>query len=584
MNPELSELNIKLAELEQVVGVWEHDIEASLRQLRKTSNEEEPCQEWKSELMAFSFMENYQDKKTGWGTYFGPMMTWQKGNGEVVESPSLSLVDGKMISYWDTRSKTTNNPLLKARYAGLVWDLSERTTGQKPHFSTAIATTEALLQIAEHKFHKHEVDIIRKLERALYVAISIIKTDLIDRAKKAILDYETSVAQDSKLGLWGFSFDLLIGNKKANLSTTEESSIIDELEKRLARLQGGDPWACEHAAERLARYYRTKNRENDVSRVIRLLGSEFERAASNAAPLAASSWLEHVHRIYIQYNLFTDAERVTKALRIVGPKIQGNMKTVSHKVEIPPQEFESYIEQIIAGDVEESFVRIAVNYIPKKEEIKKQLTDLAKKAPLSFLIKKHLTDHQGRVVAEIGALEDDLDGNIVHHMSQNMAFSVIFLSTILDRAIEKFNLTDKTIVGHFYKSAVFMEQQRDILTAGIASYLQKDFLLSIHLLVPQIEAVVRNLVETSGGAVLRPGRGGGFHLKTLDDLLRSPELVAALGEDATLYFRVLLTDQRGWNIRNNVCHGLMQPAQMSKNVADRLLHILLVMSLLRENE
>ena len=127
--------------------------------------------------------------------------------------------------------------------------------------------------------------------------------------------YEREVAEDSKPGWWGFSFDLLVGNKKVSLSEAEETEIVDTLEKRLQRLKGGEPWRCEYAAERLARYYRGKDREAECSRVIRDLGSTFENAAKNAAPLAASSWLEHMYTVYRQFNLMADAERVALMIR-----------------------------------------------------------------------------------------------------------------------------------------------------------------------------------------------------------------------------------------------------------------------------
>jgi hypothetical protein len=84
--------------------------------------------------------------------------------------------------------------------------------------------------------------------------------------------------------------------------------------------------------------------------------------------------------------------------------------------------------------------------------------------------------------------------------------------------------------------------------------------------------------------VLKPRQGGGFHLRILDDILRSEQVKHALGEDVALYFRVVLTDQRGWNIRNDVCHGSSPHDQLSKGVADRLMHILLVLAQLRVEE
>lgn len=585
MNPSKETLESKLVELEPLSGVSEHEIESELRKLRDTNNEEDPCREWLYESMAFSFCENYTNKEGGWGTYFGPMMmVWQTDDGKTVESPSIQLVDENTIAYWDQRSKSTNNPLLQARYAGLVWDLSEPATGKKPHYSAAIRCCEALLKIAEENSHKYDVNVIQKLERAISLATSLKDQQLIERAKQAILNYESVVADDSKPDLWGFCFDLLVGNKKVNLSDEEEREIIDILEARLQRLKEADPWACEHAAERLARYYRAKGQEEDCSRVIKILGSTFENAANNAAPLVASSWLEHMHHVYVQFNLIADAERVARTIRELGPKVRDDMKAISHEMEIPREKFDAYVEQMVDGDLEQALARIAIRYIPRRGEIENQLHDLAKKAPISFLFTKQIADHQGRVVAVVGSLEDDLDGNVVSQMSQNMAISVMFLSAVLDRVISKFSLNDEGIINYLFKAPIFTSIQKELLLKGVRAYLEGDYVISIHLLIPQIEAATRNLVEMSGGAVLKRGRGGGFHLRTLDEILRSEQIIQALGEDVALYFRVVLTDQRGWNIRNDVCHGLSPHDQFSKGVVDRLIHILLVLAQLRVKE
>jgi hypothetical protein len=55
----------------------------------------------------------------------------------------------------------------------------------------------------------------------------------------------------------------------------------------------------------------------------------------------------------------------------------------------------------------------------------------------------------------------------------------------------------------------------------------------------------------------------------------------AVGEDASLYFRVLLTDPRGWNMRNSVCHGVPSSETFNWQVADRVVHTLLVLAQLR---
>jgi len=395
MNPSKETLENKLIELEKFSNVSEHEIESELTQLRITDAQDDPCNEWIYEVMAFSFYENCKNQKTGWGTYFGPKMILQTDDGRTIESPSFQLISKNVITYWDTRAKLTSNPFLKARYAGLVWDFSEKVTGKKPRYSVAVEYCEALLEIAENKIHKYSKNIIQKLERALSIATSLRNQKLVESTKQTILSYEDCVAEDSKPGLWGFSFDLLISAGKVHISEEEEEEIIETLEARLQRLKDGEPWICEKIAERLARYYRAKGLTEECSRVIRILGHTFESAASRVAPLTASSWLEHMHYIYIQFNLLDDAERIARTIRDLGPKVRDSMQAIPHEIKISRDEFESYIEQMLDDDLEQVLARIAIQYIPRRGEIENQLCDLAKQAPLSFLITKQIMDEQG---------------------------------------------------------------------------------------------------------------------------------------------------------------------------------------------
>jgi|GEM_PF-465163 len=585
MNPSKDALDEKLVALETLIGVSEHDIKLELGLLRDNNNEKiEPCQEWIYEIMAFSFHENATNHNNGWGTYFGPMMTAPTKDGRMMESPSIQLVNEKVISYWTQRFQSTNNSLMQARYAGLVWDFTKKITGKKPQYLVATTYCQALLKVAKERNHEYEVDIIQKLERALFIATSFKNQELLTSAKEIILDYERFVAEDSKPGLWGFSFDLLIGNRKIVLSAEEEKELIDTLEHRLNRLKDGEPWICEKAAERLARYYRSKGLEEECSRVVRTLGQSFKSAASSVDPLTASSLLEHMHHVYTQFNLVDDAESIVKIIRDIGIRVQNDMKVIPHEMKVSLDELEVYIEQILDGNLDEALTRIAIHYIPRRNEIEKQLYDLSIIAPIGFLINKQITDEQGRFVATVGSLEEDLDGNVVIQTSQNLNVSAIFLNAVLDQAIKKFSLDSDKLVNYLFHSPVFDTLQRDFLVKGVQKYFEKDFIIATHLLIPQIEATVRKLVEISDGTVLKRGRGGGFHLITLDDLLRSEQVKQALGEDASLYFRVVLTDQRGWNIRNDVCHGISLQHKCSQVVVERLIHILLVLGLLRHKQ
>jgi len=567
--------------------IAEHKISREVNSFIKEKDKEDIPYQWLAEAMAFDFVENYQNKETSWGTYYGPMMVLNNEDGTATESPSIQLLTPEIIEYWEERSKNAVHPILKLRYADLVWDFSKNIKGEPPHFSVAQTIIDSAIAVAEQNCHEYETDIITKLERALSVGLSINDSERINSLRDTIIQYEDKIAKDEKPGLWGFSFDLLLKNKKIPLSDALKQKIINDLENRLSKLsdtsqkENLEPWAAKAAAIRLAQYYRSINQTDDVKRVLLKFGAAFEAASEDASAIQASAWLQRVHSIYLEYGLRTEAEQISINLKEIGPKVNEEMKPISHEMEISHEDMQNYVDSIIGDDLESTFVRIAVHYVPKKDKTENQLKNLAKNAPISYLFPRQIQDHQGRPVAFIGPLEDDLIGNIVHLTAQNMGISTVFLRRVIEESISRFKITPDKIIDYMYKSPVFDQDKKEIISSGITVYLSNEHLSAIHLLIPQIENAFRTLVEHTGGSVLKPSRGGGMHLKTLDELLRDQRIIDVFGEDMALYFRILLTDQRGWNLRNDVCHGISPAATFQVNISDRIFHIFLCLGLVR---
>src|SRR5690606_6997026 len=130
-----------------------------------------------------------------------------------------------------------------------------------------------------------------------------------------------------------------------------------------------------------------------------------------------------------------------------------------------------------------------------------------------------------------------------------LSFSSIFLRAIFQESINQKGLDKEEILKFIENSPIINADRFEIISRGLEAYFLNDFLVTIHLLVPQIEEAIRNIVEFAGGNVLKPSKGGGYHLRTFDEILRDDIIKEALGEDFADYFRILFTDQRGWNIR-----------------------------------
>ena len=134
------------------------------------------------------------------------------------------------------------------------------------------------------------------------------------------------------------------------------------------------------------------------------------------------------------------------------------------------------------------------------------------------------------------------------------------------------------LVNHLYRSPLFTDTKRLVYERGLNAYLEDDYITAVYILTPQIEDAVRRIVTLSNGPIYRPRRGGGLQLRQLDDLIRDELVTSVLGKDACFYLRVLLTDQRGWNVRNLVAHGQLDSDLIGPVMVDRIIHALLVLA------
>ena len=540
-----------------------------------------------AETMAFGFCENYRDKKTGWGTYFGPMWVFRNEQGQSSESPSIRLITKGLLDYWEERAKASGNPVMQSRYADLVWDFTRPVLQKGAVVQIAQRAVDAYEQVAIRGLYAYEPQAITKLARALSIALSINDVKRVTSVRDTIIDVETRIATDDKPGLWGFGFDLLVQNKKVSLAPVQKRKLIDDLEARLMRTSTraageGRLIAAELVAMRLAPYYRKIGKLDDAHRVLRIYCKVALDALESLAPLVGLTWIQKIHQTYHDYGMRADADALSTRLELLSRQTDESMHTISHEVRIPSEEIEDYLSAVTQGTLSQVLVRIANEFVPDFDNASDQVRESARSAPLQALIRHSISDHEGRPVAEVGSVEDDFDGRVVLQLSRNMTFATSFLRMTIEKVCERLCPSAEEIVDILFQSPIFPADRKGIILGGLSDYLKGNFPSSIHILVPQIEQVLRCLLRLTGGPLYLPARNGGLSLRTLSDILRDDGVVKSLGEPRIRYLKTLLDDPRGWNVRNDVCHGLADPSTFGAAMADRLFHVLLVLARVRQ--
>ena len=99
--------------------------------------------------------------------------------------------------------------------------------------------------------------------------------------------------------------------------------------------------------------------------------------------------------------------------------------------------------------------------------------------------------------------------------------------------------------------------------------------------MPQIEVGLRAIVSQMGKPVTKPHRNvkGVSVAIGMGDMLYSEDVRNGLGDDLSIHFLALYADPRGFNLRNDLAHGLLGVNRMTMAVASRILHTLLVLGI-----
>jgi hypothetical protein len=507
-------------------------------------------------------------------------------NGEDRYIPDIKLADETVVSYWGERSRETTNPIMCARYADLVWEFGPLVTQKKREVKFARRAAEAYLRAVETKYYLDHFHASNFFTRALSLSISINDQALISRSKDAAFELNRLIGPFGKGRMWWFLFDTLYDENAVSLTDAERASIINGLEHVLkiasdrAQQELFDPWTAQGAAERLERHYRKIQKLDEVRRVAEIAGLSFEQAANDAEPLLAVAWLQTVYEKYRDLGMQVAASRAHRALEEKSKAAPAGMKRVEVPIDIDPDELKQYIETLTDGGVTKALLKVAARFIPKANDVRDFNERMKDVAPLSSRISIRIFEGEF-ASAVVGSQEDDPDGRLIHQIGRQISFNAPFLAMALNRIVDRYQTTSEQVMELLTSSPLVDDDRKSLLAEGVAAALSNDHVKAIHVLVPQIEHMLRSLAGQIGTPKTTAGsKKGTMQARALGDILSDPVLKDTLDEDIRLYLVALLVDQRGLNLRNRVAHGLMELHQLDRRLSDRLLHVLLTLRLI----
>lgn len=289
----------------------------------------------------------------------------------------------------------------------------------------------------------------------------------------------------------------------------------------------------------------TKKRDDVKKSIILKLAQRFEvRGDAQTEGLLMIHFYEKAQKEFQRLNDEGKISNLSEKIRQSYNHIQ--WQKIEHKSEIPILEIpgKNGFEKV------KSIVDFA-DMIPSISKTEKLTDELRQKFPISSLFpstsfnKKQPTSH---------SLTDDeiRKSQIRTEYIRTIKMMESILSINVKKLEEKNEITGDSYYDYIKSFGLHDQTSLKIMKQGIKRHFAEDYISSIHILIPQVEYTLRELLR---------GRG----IKTTriaNSIIRNVLLNALIskgtslyGDDMANYLKIKFTDIDGPNERNNVCHA-----------------------------
>ena len=371
--------------------------------------------------------------------------------------------------------------------------------------------------------------------------------------------------------------------------------LVSEAEERLKKV-AADPLLTKDSVDFLAEHYKSKNDEVNLMRVLGVLENSIkaDKLTNSHAFIKVSSY-EKIRESYEKYACsFPKAAEAYYRVISENETLDLNEEFL---LELP------FAEKILKSDVDNHLKKIfdeTVNvnlqmvmwkiacwHLPQKVALKEMLDEISSIYPIPFLSPYGLLSDNTVPIAESSSTDEINDEPLIFYASRLLPLLQVsqYLTFTMDELRRLF--TKERVIEYFENSLVFENENKNYLKRAISSYFDEDYLLSSHLFIPLIEDRIRELALFCGGEIWKLNARKRSDYWPLGRLLCDTKVISfflEIDKDVLFYFKLILTEKRGFNLRNDFAHGIGKRKFFLRYPSDRLFHILIYLTLVKERE
>lgn len=465
---------------------------------------------------------------------------------------------------------------MKARLADLVWLV------QRPR-----NVRYALVAIDAYRAIPLERDTwVAGVQQCWERAIGLTRM-LRDGAGDRYSDLETSIIAafehathgDGYFSLW--LADLLETNHMARL---QRASVAQKLELLAREFDTeGDLHRSRDFFRASARWFSLAGDDVKAAEMTASLAEGWVKEAiartSSAQPsfMVAASFYENAIQIYRTIPRSERAahradERMVElriSLTEAGERSLGEMKTISAPAMDISQLVEKAQSAVRGKSVPEALDAFAnLHGGARAKELRENAIELLRDHPISAMMPATVVSRDGRVIAKRPGMsfgsdlsESDeivIEAEMLRHYG--ILVSLVVQGDILpalEVLVREHRLREAGFVELAWQSPIVPPGRERLFGKALFAGFDGDFVTALHLLVPQIEHMIRTQLKNVGMKTTNLDINGIENENGLSTLMDLPDVGQVFGEDLAFELRSLFCNPFGPNLRNELAHGLL---------------------------
>jgi len=263
-----------------------------------------------------------------------------------------------------------------------------------------------------------------------------------------------------------------------------------------------------------------------------------------------------------------EVDRLRKKAVQYQSQTKQEMQVHEHRFDISAG-VEQAVKQVTVSDFREA-LRLLSFSVPliNPKKLREAVLNDASESVWASIVDTSLVDNSGRVTANLGNIPREggtnQEANIENRMFRRAADidwpvrAEVFIEPARRQVWSQHLPTQRDFNFLVLDNPFVPPGHEGIFRRGLYHGLQGDFLLSSHLLTPQVENSIRYVLEQRGVDVSNLNSDLTQPVKLLGPLLDISETKRFFGEELHFEFRGLLIEKTGYSFRNDIAHGFLQ--------------------------